>query len=81
MEIGWLTSALELKHRLFLTAVCGGWESLLEVDVLGGPMLLQVGKGYNLFTIQWWLLNRLLSAPSIIFAFLLLSHPRGISPI
>lgn len=65
MEIGWLTSVLELKHCLFLITVCGGCESLLEVDVLGGPMLLQVGKGYNLFTIQRWPLSRLLSAPSI----------------
>lgn len=35
MEIGWLTSVLELKHCLFLITVCGGCESLLEVDVLG----------------------------------------------
>lgn len=35
IEIGWLTLVLELKHRLFLIAVCDGNESLLEVDVLG----------------------------------------------
>lgn len=35
IEIGLLTSVLELKHRLFLITVCDGCESLLEVDVLG----------------------------------------------
>lgn len=75
------------KALSFLITVCGGCESLLEVDVLGGPMLLQVGKGYlgdNLFTIQRWPLSRLLVStvdsicPSL--SFLLLSDSRGVRP-